>query len=212
MLKKYFSVNALNILIAILLIELVFNLTLKTRVLNDQVLTNSMAERMTMDEINTLLITFKSNAFLLIFFSLLQPLIEILLTAICINTGTLLLKIQLSFKDILEVVVKAFFVFSLTRIIFILAFFFINVERVEDLNVVSFWSLSDWIDLTSLPTWVIYPLQYINVFQMAFVLLLAYGLNMLKVRGFNRWIGLVLSTYGIGLIILILMISFLTAL
>lgn len=171
-----------------------------------------MAERMTMDEINTLLISFKSNAFLLILFSLLQPLIGILLTAICINIGTLLLKIQLSFKDILQVVARAFFVFSLTRIIYIFSFFFLNVHRVEDLNAVSFWSLSDWIDLTTLPSWVNYPLQYVNAFQLAFILLMAYGLNVLNSRGLNRWVGLVLSTYGIGLIIMILMISFLTAL
>ncbi len=212
MLKKYFSFPTWWFLIIVLLVEMVFNVVLKTNLFNENVLFNSLAEQMTIEEINQISTSFQSNSVLILFISLFQPLIEILLIAVAINIGTLLLHYPLDFKAILRVVTKSFLVFSLARIVFIITLSYMSIRHMDELDFIPQWSLADLIGTKSIPAWALYPLQLANVFQVLFIFLLAVGLNVLLPRGWSRWLLTVIVTYGIGLFILVLLIGFLTAL
>ena len=191
---------------------MVFNVVLKTNLFNENVLFNSLAEQMTIEEINQISTSFQSNSVLILFISLFQPLIEILLIAVAINIGTLLLHYPLDFKAILRVVTKSFLVFSLARIVFIITLSYMSIRHMDELVFIPQWSLADLIGTKSIPAWALYPLQLANVFQVLFIFLLAAGLNVLLPRGWSRWLLTVIATYGIGLVILVLLIGFLTAL
>ncbi len=167
---------------------------------------------MTIEEINQISTSFQSNSVLILFISLFQPLIEILLIAVAINIGTLLLHYPLDFKAILRVVTKSFLVFSLARIVFIITLSYMSIRHMDELDFIPQWSLADLIGTKSIPAWALYPLQLANVFQVLFIFLLAAGLNVLLPRGWFRWLLTVIVTYGIGLLIVVLLIGFLTAL
>jgi hypothetical protein len=210
--KKYFSLPNWWFLILILLVEMSFNLVLKSNLFNQHVLFNSLAEQMTIEEINQFSTSFQSNSILILLISLVQPLLEILMIAVTINIGTLLLKYPLDFKAILSIVTKSFLVFSLARIVFMMTLSYRGVRSMDEINFIPQWSLADLIGPSSIPSWALYPMQLANVFQILFVGLLAAGLNLLLPRSWARWLLTVIATYGVGLSILVLLIAFLTAL
>ncbi|MDX1943506.1 MAG: hypothetical protein SFU99_23265, partial [Saprospiraceae bacterium] len=68
--------------------------------------------------------------------------------------------------------------------------------------------LYDIINPALLPEWAIYPIQILNLFVLAFILLVAFGLNQIEKKGVQRWIPFVLGTYGTGLAIWAIFVVF----
>lgn len=208
MLKKYFKLNTWLILGLILVAELIYNMVIKTYLFSDKVVYNSLAEQLTLEQINTALVGIRSNTVLIFFLALLQPLAEIGLITVCIAVGTLLFKYNVTFKQVFDVVVKSFFIFTLSRLPIFVNLVFFDVEKFGDLNYIPQFSLAEWFGETSVPPWSLYPLQLLNIFQLGFILLLTAGFNLLDQRGFGKWFLLTLCTYGVGLAIMVILTGF----
>ncbi len=65
-------------------------------------------------------------------------------------------------------------------------------------------------DAHTLDPWLIYPLQLLNVFEVAYWLVLAYGLVHIAGVSLERGMGLVASSYGSGLLLWVVFVMFLT--
>lgn len=209
MLKKYFHFNTWIILSVIILIELAFNLVLQKYAMNENVLYNSLAQDLSVEEINNvakITHSYSWGTFLWVPFSIL---IQVFLIAACINVGTLLLRYNIRFKEIFSVVVKAFAVFAIARLILIGAYTYFGVNDFSDLDFLAKLSVYEWVNKVSIPDWAVFPLQKVNLFQIIFILLLAVGLNLAQHRGLKRWIPVVLGTYGVGLAIVMVLVVFL---
>ena len=83
----------------------------------------------------------------------------------------------------------------------------VDVDKVEDMMKADKFSLLSLLGQNSVPKWMYYPLQTVNVFEIIFVLLLGYGISYLKDEEKPN-IGFVLSTYGVGLIFWVLFVVF----
>lgn len=211
MLKKYFSLNHWIVLGIIIVFELIVNLLLKSTLLTEKVLYNSLVEQMTLEDISAFSSTIRSNAWMMIVFGVVQRIGEIVLIAVCITIGTLLFRYNIQFRQILKVVILSFLVFTVSRLPLFITLISGNVEKFEDLTYMPNLSLADWFRPENLPEWGLYPLQLINVYQFVFVLLMAAGLNLVDQRGIPKWLGLILLTYGTGLAITVVLTAYATA-
>lgn len=210
MLRKYFQLDTRIVLAVLILIELAFNLVLQYYAVNDEVLYNSLAQELTIEEVESTIRMTHSSAWGVFLWAPLSILAQLFFITVCINIGTLLLRYDIRFKEIFGVVTKAFIIFAIARLLLIAMYTSFGVNQLSDLDFLSRFSLYSVLNKEALPDWAIFPLQKINLFQMLFILLLAIGLNTLQHRGTRRWIPFVLATYGTGLIISIVLIIFLT--
>ncbi len=212
MLSKYFQINYLIILIVILLTEVVFSFSLKEYILNDKFLYNSFAEQMTMEEVENAVTSVKESFWLLLLSAVLKVIVEVFLIALAINLGTLLFEYQITFKQIFGAVTKAYIIFAITRIVLMAIYAYKGVSSLEDLNYIPKLSLFELFDAQSLPNWAVFPLQIANLPQLFFILLTALGLNQIRQYGFTKWLLVVLGTYGTGLVIWTILVTFLVIL
>ena len=210
MLKKYFSLNPWIILGIIVVFELVLSLLLKSTLLTEKVLYNSLVEQMTLEDISTFSSSIQSTAWLFVAYGVIQRILEMVLISVCITTGALLFRYNITFRQIISVVILAFLVFTVSRIPIFISLLSGNVEKFEDLTYIPMLSLAEWIGPDAVPEWALYPLQLFNLYQLIFILLMAAGFNLKEPRGYFRWLALTLITYGIGLAIIVVITGFIT--
>lgn len=66
-------------------------------------------------------------------------------------------------------------------------------------------------DYEQVEPWLLYPLQVLNVFELLYWFALAYGITrVLPEYDLGRAMGLVLSSYGVGLLVWVATVMFLT--
>jgi len=131
--------------------------------------------------------------------------------AFCLLAGALLGGHKLSFGTAFKIGLfaeSAFVAYALLKLL-LLAFSH-PVSRLQDLQ--EFAPLS-WYSIMSpaaVPRWLMYPLQTLNLFEIAYWFLLAAGLRYFLGQPLGKMLILVLSTYGIGLLGWITSVEFLT--
>jgi hypothetical protein len=209
MLKKYFKSDTRVVLGFIILVELIYNFIFKNYILTEKVLYNSLVTEMTDEQFLQGVENVDSYTWAYYLATPLYVLLPIIAVAFCLNIGTLLKSASIPFKAIFGVVTKAYIAFALGRIIMLGVYFGVGIETVSDFNYMPSLSLFDAFDRERLAIWMVYPLQTLSVFQIAFVALLAFGLSRLKAESWRKWIPFVLGTYGVGLAIWVLLIVFL---
>lgn len=145
-----------------------------------------------------------------IFISL-SILIKTAIITVILYTGVILSSLKVGLRSLFRVVLQAEFIFLFMGFVkFSWIYFFqsdINFTSLgffQPLSVVSFFSPND--DLTYL----VYPLQLINLFELVYWLLLAYLLMSVIKKSFWKSFEFILSTYGVSLVIWVVFVTFLT--
>ena len=142
------------------------------------------------------------------------PLIYLLkfsLIAMCLSIGAVLGNQKVSFKKLFHIVMIAEAIFLLPAIIKIVWFMFIQTDYgLEDLQFFYPLSLLSIFDAGTVAQWWLYPLQLLNVFEVIYWFALAYGLHQVLKKSVNDMLGFVLSTYGVGLLLWLVMVTFLS--
>ena len=126
MLRKYFQLDTQLDLATIILIELAFNLVLQYYAVNDEVLYNSLAQELTIEEVESVIQMTHSSAWGVFLWVPLSILAQLFFISVCISIGSLLLRYEIRFKEIFGVVTKAFIIFAIARLLLIgvLGYFF----------------------------------------------------------------------------------------
>ena len=139
-------------------------------------------------------------------------LFKVTFVTLLLDLGCFLYNVKIKFEKLFDIVVKAEFVFLLA-IILKTAWFYYSLSgfTLEDYQNNQPLSLLNFIDYETLDPWYIYPLQVLNIFEIAYWFLLAYLIG----REINHTINtkglqIVASSYGVGLLILVGTIMFLT--
>ena len=107
--------------------------------------------------------------------------------------------------------IQAELLFLLPVLIKILWFLFVQTDY--DLNdLTQFYPLSvlNFFDADAIPRYWLYPLQVLNLFEVAYCFLLAYGVADVTGFSFKRSFGLVMSSYGVGLVLWVVLVMFLS--
>ncbi len=138
-------------------------------------------------------------------------LIKFFLLSIVLQAGAIFWNIRITFKKLFQIAVIAEFLFLLPYIIKLIWFlYFVTDYNLMDLQ--SFYPLSllNVFGINNTPQWLHYSLQEINLFEIIYWFLLAYGLSLVTRERISKMFRLVASSYGIALITWIIFITFIT--
>ena len=126
-------------------------------------------------------------------------------------------KAKVTFKQLFNAVVKAEFVFLGVGVLKIVWFYFFQTNyTLEDLQYFYPLSALNIVGYKGLDAWFIYPLQVLNLFELAYWLLLAYFIGKLafteKDKGKPMDLGfkIVASSYGSALLLWVVVVMFFT--
>lgn len=138
-------------------------------------------------------------------------LLKFFIVAICLYTGVLLAGYSLNFNKLFHVAMFSEFVFLIVPVIKLVWFgIFFTDYTLEDLQYFSPLSLLSVVNRDSIESWLAYPLQLINVFELVYWFFLAYGLYSLTNERYSKMLGLVASSYGAGLLLWVVFVVFLS--
>lgn len=145
-------------------------------------------------------------------------LIKISIIASILYIGTFFYsKAKVTFKQLFNAVVKAEFVFSGVGVLKIVWFYFFETSyTLEDLQYFYPLSALNIVGYKGLDAWFIYPLQVLNLFELAYWLLLAYFIGKLafteKDKGKPMDLGfkIVATSYGSALLLWVVVVMFFT--
>ena len=145
-------------------------------------------------------------------------LLKISLIASVLYIGTFFYsKVKVTFKQLFDAVIKAEFVFLLVSILKIVWFYFFQTNyTLEDLQYFYPLSALNIVGYQGLESWFIYPLQVLNLFELAYCLLLSYFVGKLafteKDKGKPMDLGfkIVASSYGSALLLWVVVVMFFT--
>ena len=145
-------------------------------------------------------------------------LIKISIIASILYIGTFFYsKAKVTFKQLFNAVVKAEFVFLGVGVLKIVWFYFFQTSyTLEDLQYFYPLSALNIVGYKGLDAWFIYPLQVLNLFELAYWLLLAYFIGKMafteKDKGKPMDLGfkIVASSYGSALLLWVVVVMFFT--
>ena len=140
--------------------------------------------------------------------------IKVLLVAFCLNFVKIISeKLEdVKFRDILTVVLIAEFVFIIAGFYKFFNFYLIDTDyTLETLQTYYPLSLINYKEAISTEKWLAYPLQLLNVFELMYWGILAWGIWELadKKISYQRSLGYVALTYGVGLLFWVGVVCFL---
>ena len=140
--------------------------------------------------------------------------IKVLLVAFCLNFVKIISEKleQVKFRDILTIVLMAEFVFVIAGFYKFFNFYLIETDyTLETLQTYYPLSLINYKEAISTEKWLAYPLQLANVFELMYWGVLAWGIWQLadKKISYQRSLGYVALTYGVGLLFWVGVVCFL---
>lgn len=205
-----YDLNAWWIFSGICIIYVIFNWWIQTQVLTDQFYYYSLGAKVGADKLSTIVSDqhrMRLLTYLMVPFSLLLKMTAV---TFCLLTGLLVTARKLSFRTLFKIVLfaESAFVAGILLKLLILSFghSIDNLAEYESFAPLSLFSL---FNTSSLPDWLIYPLQTIDLFQVAYFILLATGLRYFLRQPFAKMLRLVLGSYGLGLLSWMVVIAFL---
>jgi hypothetical protein len=137
--------------------------------------------------------------------------LRLTLTTLAIYTGCFVINSKVKFSRLFSCVLMAEFVFVLQSVIK-LSWLWLNKSTltVQYVKTFSPASLINIFDYHSLQPWYLYPLQTINLFEILYWFVLAYFVSKEIKRQYWKSIDFILSSYGVALLMWVVLISFLT--
>ncbi|MCU0426098.1 MAG: hypothetical protein MUF71_10790 [Candidatus Kapabacteria bacterium] len=137
--------------------------------------------------------------------------LKVLYVATCLSVGLIIIGSDISVREVFRLALLSEIVFIADLIIQVFCGIFLIEVRIPD-DYANFAPLSalQFFDVSSLKLWMKHPLRTLNLFEVAYMLVLAYFLTpLLKKRTYLQTLGLVVSSYGLGLLLWVVALAFL---
>lgn len=126
-------------------------------------------------------------------------------------SGIILFGYKTSFKKIFQVVLVAEFVWIVPSLLTIIWFGLIDTDyTLIDVQYFQPLSLLNFFDGELVDSWLVFPLKALNLFEVAYMLVLAIGIKKVINCDYNTSLGFVVPVYGLGLVTWIVFITFLS--
>jgi len=183
----------------------------------DEMQIEEASKILTKTQINKILAQESNNEYLNFIIIPISIIIKIFTVSFVVFIGTFLFNLKTSFKKLLSLVIKLEYVFLLPIVYEIIYFKFINTSATLE-EIQYFYPLSalNIVGYKGLEAWFIYPLQELNLFELAYWLLLSYFIGKLafteKDKGKPMDLGfkIVASSYGSALLLWVVVVMFFT--
>lgn len=197
-------------LISIVLISVVLsNYTLDI----EQLTYNFYSEQLAQEQLEKLIENQEKWSWLGYIFIPLVVLIRISLVALCLSVGLFFYDTEnpIKFKQLFRVALLGEFVLVLAGYCKFIYFYIIKTDFIlEDIQQFYPLSYTNFIDTTQIESWIIYPLQTLNLFEVGYFFVLVYGVHKLLKNNYWKSFEITAISYGTGLLIWIGLVMFLT--
>lgn len=118
---------------------------------------------------------------------------------------------KIKFKQLFHIAIKAEFLLLLAPIFKIIWFYFFQTTyTLEDIQYFFPLSALNIVGYQGLEPWLIYPFQVLNVFELAYWLILAYFIGKITETNMDRGLKIVASSYGSALLLWVVVVMFFT--
>jgi len=178
----------------------------------EELLISSLAEQFTNEQIKGV-IDFKEKWVIVSYFvTPLLILLKISIIAAILDAGCFFFGKEIKFKKLFNIVLKAEFVFLLVIIFKTAWFYFFQTDyNLEDLQYFYPLSALNIIGYEGLQPWFIYPFQVLNLFELAYWIILAYLIGKeINDTESTKGLQIVASSYGVSLLIWVVGVMFFT--
>ena len=206
--KYFYETKKLEFFLFISLLYVLFSVLLNEFIIKDDLYYQTLGEQLARERIEEFL-EFKHKwdwiAYLII------PVIlffKFLFVALCLETGSIFHGYKTSFKQMFHIAMFAELVFLFAQMLKTIVIALTKLENLNELQYIASFSLLSIMNNKNIDPWFIYPLHTINIFEIIYWLFLAFILKTLLLKEYFRMIKFVLSTYGVGLLILIIVVMF----
>ena len=213
---KYFIINPRNNSIFIglspvMLSTLLLAFSIQFILVDDELYFNALIEQMTVEQISELVDKSHHWEWLGYVILLTFSLTKFTLTACCLGLGYYLITSHWLFKPFFKAAIQAEFVLLIPGLIKLIWFLFIQTDyTLNDLQLFYPLSLLNLFEPGTVEPYLLYPLQVLNLFEVAYWFVLAYGVAQVMNASLERGFGLVMASYGLGLVLWVVFVMFLT--
>lgn len=137
--------------------------------------------------------------------------VKLILVLACVLLGAIFYEIEFKINGIFKSLIASECVFLFSQILFSLNLY-INREEIIYENIPDYYPLSilSYVGVDNVVPWLHYPLQTLNLFEVAYILCISWLLSKQWKPNFIESINIVLPSYGIGLLIWMALVVFLT--
>lgn len=209
--RSLFQSSILPLFFLICLISVLLSVVSNFFLYTDDLFFNHFANRLSVEKIDALLNNRDDLWWLGYLLKPVELFMRSMLIGFCLMTALFFFNIKIDFTNILKIVLLAEVVPLISELIKVLWFtLFQTSYTLTDVQYFTPISVTNLIYKENLEVWMIYPLQLINVFEVAYWLLLAYGLCSITKERYSKMLGLVASSYGVGLLLWVVFVVFLT--
>ncbi len=138
-------------------------------------------------------------------------LVKIGFGAVCISIGSVLSTIKLKFKVIFKTVLLAEAVFIVAQILYLVnAFLHLDTLTLETASNYYPLTVLSYLGTQNVVQWLHYPLQTLNLFEILYMIAIAWLLAKQWKQDFMESLAIVVPSYGTGLILWVVFVTFLT--
>ncbi|GAB2581697.1 hypothetical protein GCM10027190_33650 [Spirosoma areae] len=179
--------------------------------ISDELYFNALAEQMTFEQIEESIDQSHQWSWLAYVILPVFNLIKFTFVAALISLGYYFATNRWVFKPFFRVAVQAELVLLFPAVIKLIWFLFVQTDySLNDLQFFYPLSLLNLFESQSIDNYLLYPLQLANLFELAYWLVLAYGVSQVIEIPMPKAFGLVAASYGSGLLVWVAFIMFLT--
>lgn len=177
----------------------------------DELNYNSLAEKLTTTQLKTVLNLQEKWEWVGYVAIAIFLLLKTSIIAAILDIGCFFFSKEIKYKKLFNIVVKAEFLFLFVIIFKTLWFYIFQQDyTLEDLQYFYPLSALNIIGYQGLETWFIYPFQVLNLFEVAYWFILAYLIGKEINETTDKGLSIVISSYGVGLLIWVVGVMFLT--
>jgi|688.fasta_scaffold326920_3 hypothetical protein len=178
----------------------------------DKLLYNTLAENLTSDQIENFFNLQKKWQWVSYLFVPIFILLKTSIIASVVYIGTFFFnKNDITFKNILNCVIQAEFIFLLVPVLKIIWFYFFQTNyTLEDIQYFYPLSALNITGYQGLDPWLIYPLQVLNLFELAYIIYLSYQIGQLTQTNTDNGLKIVAYSYVPALFLWVTAVMFFT--
>jgi len=196
----------------LVVVSIVIAFAVKSLMITDSLYHNSLAEQLSAEQIDSLISLSNQWAWLGYLLVPVFYLLKCSVIALCIGLAIFLISDKFEYEKVFDAVVTAEFVFIIPALLKLFWFLFFDTDfTIADLQNFHPLSILNLVENENLTAWQRYPLQIMNLFEVLYWFVLGYGLSIeLPQFKLPKAMGIVASSYGLGLVIWMVAVMFLT--
>lgn len=205
-------INSASLGFAIILATAIFHYCINEIIVNNEIFASYLSEQLSIKKVEQLL-SFR-NKWSWLNYILFIPIIYIFkftLVTLWILCATILFGYKNTFKEIFHVVIIAEFVWLIPSFFTLIWFGFVDTDySLVDVQYFKPLSLLNFFNTSEIESWLIFPLQSLNLFEIVYMFVLAIGFKRILKKDYMEALNFTIPVYGSALITWVVFITFLS--